>query len=235
MHCTRPCQQWCKPRSGYPGKELSYFVSHTKAVFLFPLKIRAGGSLAILADLSFCCACSCLPSPTLQGFDRTRLILGIVVMSKLIARMGGKARLSSSPYGLKLSRPLYQPKLWNSSLTSVTENSIFLKLPAWNPISYGQMTWEIHPLKWLNCIHNGFSECYGNYLPLSYTEGPTSPALFHLAIIWYTSLYARQVLRKNTQPPPPQRSNSTTPETTTIWLFMRIASPKNCCSNSIVS
>ena len=102
MHCTRPCQQWCKPRSGYPGKELSYFVSHTKAVFLFPLKIRAGGSLAILADLSFCCACSCLPSPTLQGFDRTRLILGIVVMSKLIARMGGKARLSSSPYGLKL-------------------------------------------------------------------------------------------------------------------------------------
>lgn len=93
------------------GRNSCVLFPHTKAIFLFPLKIKSGGSLAIPADLSFRCACSCLPSPTHQGFDRTRLILGSMVRSKLIARRGGKACLSPSPYGRKLSRQLHRLKL----------------------------------------------------------------------------------------------------------------------------
>lgn len=95
--------------------------------FSFPLKIKSGGSLTILADLSFRCASSCLPSPTLQGFDRTRLILEITVRSKLIASRGCKACLSPSPYGLKLSRQFASTEalefsLSLSLLTSITEH-----------------------------------------------------------------------------------------------------------------
>lgn len=103
-HCIRPCQQQSKPWLGYQGNVFLCLFSVPRPFFSFPLKIKSGGSLAILADLSLHCECSCIPSPKLQGFDRTRLILGITVRSKLIASRGCKTCLSPSPYGLKLSR-----------------------------------------------------------------------------------------------------------------------------------
>ena len=92
-------------RGQFTGAKDSYVLfSLQRPFFSFPLKIKSGGSLAILADPSFRCAGSPLPCPTLQGFDRTRLILGITVRSKLIASRGCKACLSLSPHGLMLSR-----------------------------------------------------------------------------------------------------------------------------------
>lgn len=101
--------------------------------FPFPLKIKSGGSLAILADLSFHCACSSLPSLSLQGFDRTRLILGITVRSKLIASRRCKACLSPLPHGLELSRQFAKTQALNFFwLTSITENTISFRLDAVN-------------------------------------------------------------------------------------------------------
>ena len=107
--CTRPYQQQSKSWSRYWGKGFLCFAFPPKAIFFFfffsfSLKIKSGGLLAILADPSFHCASSPLPCPTLQGFDRTRLILGITVRSKLTASRGCKACLSPSPHGLMLSR-----------------------------------------------------------------------------------------------------------------------------------
>lgn len=90
---------------GLPEQRILLFCFPSKGHFFsFSLKTKSGGSLAILADPSFCCAGSPLPCPTLQGFDRTRLMLGITVRSKLIASRGCKACLSPSPHGLMLSR-----------------------------------------------------------------------------------------------------------------------------------
>ena len=90
---------------GLPEQRILVFCFPSKGHFFsFSLKIKSGGSLAILADPSFRCAGSPLPCPTLQGFDRTRLMLGITVRSKLIASRGWKACLSPSPHGLMLSR-----------------------------------------------------------------------------------------------------------------------------------
>jgi hypothetical protein len=78
--------------------------------FPFSLEIKFSGSLAILADLSFCCCIRLCSSPPSQWFDRTRLILAIMVRNKLIASREDKACLSPSPYGLKLNREIQQLK-----------------------------------------------------------------------------------------------------------------------------
>lgn len=101
------------------GMDSSVLFSIPRPFFSFPLKIKSGGSLAILTDFSFCCACSCIPSPTLQGFDRTRLILGITVRSKLIASGGCKAYLSPSPFGLKLSWQFASTEVLKLFLTDI--------------------------------------------------------------------------------------------------------------------